>query len=159
MDMETKTKAVRKVNDADSRKAKAMLTLTRVIVYIFLGILTVLCLFSFYMLIINSTRTNADLQGGFRLLPQGNFLENLKNAWTDASIDIPRGMLNSFFVATCTALLTTYFSALTAYGLHAYDFKLKHAATTFILAVMVIPKQVSASGFVQMCYQFGLTDS
>ena len=157
--METKTKAVRKVNDADSRKAKAMLTLTRVLVYLFLGILTVLCLFSFYMLIINSTRTNADLQGGFRLLPQGNFLTNLKNAWTDASIDIPRGMLNSFFVATCTALLTTYFSALTAYGLHAYDFKLKHAATTFILAVMVIPKQVSASGFVQMCYQFGLTDS
>ena len=96
--METKTKAVRKINDADSRKAKAMLTLTRVLVYLFLGILTALCLFSFYMLIINSTRTNADLQGGFRLLPQGNFLENLKNAWTDASIDIPRGMLNSFFV-------------------------------------------------------------
>ena len=159
MDMETKTKAVPKINDADSRKAKAMLTLTRVLVYLFLGILTALCLFSFYMLIINSTRTNADLQGGFRLLPQGNFLENLKNAWTDASIDIPRGMLNSFFVATCTALLTTYFSALTAYGLHAYDFKLKAAATTFILAVMVIPKQVSASGFVQLCYQFGLTDS
>ena len=157
--METKTKAVRKINDADSRKAKAMLTLTRALVYLFLGILTLLCLFSFYMLIINSTRTNADLQGGFRLLPQGNFLENLKNAWTDASIDIPRGMLNSFFVATCTALLTTYFSALTAYGLHAYDFKLKAAATTFILAVMVIPKQVSASGFVQMCFRWGLTDS
>ena len=157
--METKTKAVRKINDADSRKAKAMLTLTRVLVYLFLGILTVLCLFSFYMLIINSTRTNADLQGGFRLLPQGNFLENLKNAWTDASIDIPRGMLNSFFVATCTALLTTYFSALTAYGLHAYDFKLKKAATTFILAVMVIPTQVSASGFVQLCYKLKLTNS
>ena len=157
--METKTKAVPKINDADSRKAKAMLTLTRVLVYLFLGILTLLCLFSFYMLIINSTRTNADLQGGFRLLPQGNFLENLKNAWTDASIDIPRGMLNSFFVATCTALLTTYFSALTAYGLHAYDFKLKAAATTFILAVMVIPKQVSASGFVQLRHKFGLTDS
>ena len=57
------------------------------------------------------------------------------------------------------ANITTYFSALTAYGLHAYDFKLKKAATTFILAVMVIPKQVSASGFVQLCYKFGLTDS
>ena len=157
--METKTKAVRKINDADSRKAKAMLTLTRVLVYLFLGILTVLCLFSFYMLIINSTRTNADLQGGFRLLPQGNFLENLKNAWTDASIDIPRGMLNSFFVATCTALLTTYFSALTAYGLHAYDFKLKAAATTFILAVMVIPNQVAATGFYQMCVKLGWTNN
>ena len=70
--MQTKAKEVRKVNDADSRKAKAMLTLTRTLVYIFLIFLTVLCLFSFYMLIINSTRSNADLQGGFRLLPQGN---------------------------------------------------------------------------------------
>lgn len=146
-------------NTSDSRKAKAMLTLSRAVVYIILVFLSVLCLFSFYMLIINSTRSNADLQGGFRFLPQGNFLINLKNAWNDSSINIPRGMANSFFVAAATAILTTYFSALTAYGLHAYDFKLKKAATTFILAVMVIPKQVSASGFVQLCYRFGLTDS
>ena len=148
-----------KTNSSDSRKAKAMLTLSRVVVYIILIFLSVLCLFSFYMLIINATRSNADLQGGFRLLPQGNFLINLKNAWTDVSINVPRGMVNSFLVAASTALVTTYFSALTAYGLHAYDFKLKKAATTFILAVMVIPKQVSATGFVQMCYKLGWTDN
>ena len=148
-----------KSNSSDSRKAKAMLTLSRIVVYIILIFLSILCLFSFYMLIINSTRTNADLQGGFKFLPQGNFLTNFKNAWNDASINIPRGMANSFFVAACTSILTTYFSALTAYGLHAYDFKLNKAATTLILAVMVIPKQDSASGFVQLCYKFGLTDS
>ena len=148
-----------RTNSSDSRKAKAMLTLSRVVVYIILIFLSVLCLFSFYMLIINATRSNADLQGGFRLLPQGNFLINLKNAWTDVSINVPRGMVNSFLVAASTALVTTYFSALTAYGLHAYDFKLKKAATTFILAVMGIPKQVSATGFVQMCYKLGWTDN
>ena len=148
-----------RTNSSDSRKAKAMLTLSRVVVYIILMFLSVLCLFSFYMLIINATRSNADLQGGFRLLPQGSFLINLKNAWTDVSINVPRGMVNSFLVAASTALVTTYFSALTAYGLHAYDFKLKKAATTFILAVMVIPKQVSATGFVQMCYKLGWTDN
>ena len=148
-----------RTNSSDSRKAKAMLTLSRVVVYIILMFLSVLCLFSFYMLIINATRSNADLQGGFRLLPQGNFLINLKIAWTDVSINVPRGMVNSFLVAASTALVTTYFSALTAYGLHAYDFKLKKAATTFILAVMVIPKQVSATGFVQMCYKLGWTDN
>ena len=146
-------------NSSDSRKAKAMLTLSRAVVYIILVFLSILCLFSFYMLIINSTRSNADLQGGFRFLPQGNFLINLKNAWNDSSINIPRGMANSFLVAAATSVLTTYFSALTADGLHAYDFKLKKAATTFILAVMVIPKQVSATGFVQMCYKLGWTDN
>lgn len=143
----------------ENRTAKVSLALNRAVVYVFLVLLSVLCLFSFYMLIINATRSNADLQGGFRLLPQGQFLTNLVNAWTDASIDIPRGMLNSFFIATCSAVLTTYFSALTAYGIHVYDFKFKKFAYTFILAVMVIPKQVSTAGFVQLCYRFGLTNS
>ena len=143
----------------EGRQARLMLAISRGVVYTILIFLTVLCLFSFYMLIINASRTNADLQGGFKFLPQGNFLTNLKNAWNDASINIPRGMLNSFIVASCTALLTTYFSALTAYGLHAYDFRLKKAAFTFIMAVMVIPKQVSAAGFVQLCYKFHLTNS
>lgn len=143
----------------EGRQARLMLAISRGVVYTILIFLTVLCLFSFYMLIINASRTNADLQGGFKFLPQGNFLTNLKNAWNDASINIPQGMLNSFIVAACTSLLTTYFSALTAYGLHAYDFKLKKAAFTFIMAVMVIPKQVSAAGFVQLCYKFHLTNS
>jgi len=144
---------------SESAKARTMLTLSRIVVYAILIFLSIMCLFSFYMLIINASRTNADLQGGFKFLPQGNFLTNLKNAWNDASINIPRGMLNSFIVASFTAVLTTYFSALTAYGLHAYDFRLKKAAFTFIMAVMVIPKQVSAAGFVQLCYKFHLTNS
>ncbi|MGN0981520.1 MAG: carbohydrate ABC transporter permease [Candidatus Limivicinus sp.] len=148
-----------KSNSSDSRKARMMLTLSRVVVYAILIFLSILALFSFYMLIVNASRSNADLQGGFRFIPQGHFLINLKNAWNDASINIPRGMLNSFIVASISAILTTYFSALTAYGIHAYNFKLKKVAFTFILAVMVIPKQVSAAGFVQLCYKFGLTNN
>ena len=148
-----------KKNSTDSRKAHAMLTVSRVLVYALLIFLSILCLFSFYMLIVNASRTNADLQGGFKALPQGHFLENLKNAWNDSSINIPRGMLNSFVVAAATAILSTYFSALTAYGLHAYNFKLKRLAFLFIMAVMVIPKQVSAAGFVQLCYKLKLTNS
>lgn len=142
-------------NDAGRIK----LILTRVLVYAILIFVTFLCLFPFYLLIINATRSNAQLQGGFTLIPSTNFLANLKNAWTDASINIPRGMLNSFFVAITTALLTTYFSALTAYGIHAYNFRLKKVAFTFIMAIMVIPPQVSAVGFVQMMNKMGLTNN
>lgn len=142
-----------------NREAKIKLTVSRTLAYIVLIFISLLCLFSFYMLIINSTRSNADLQGGFRLLPRGDFIKNLVNAWTDSSINIPRGMLNSFIVAACTAVVSTYFSALTAYGLYAYNFRLKKLAFAFIMAVMVIPKQVSAVGFVQLCYSFKLTNS
>lgn len=144
---------------ADSRKARRMLQASRFVVYVILIFLSFMCLFSFYMLIINATRSNADLQGGFRIVPSDQFFINLKNAWTDASIDIPRGMLNSFFIASASAILSTYFSALTAYGIHAYNFRLKKAAFTFIMAVMVIPNQVYAVGFYQMCVRLGWTNS
>lgn len=140
-------------------KGKAMLTISRIFVYAILIFVSILCLFSFYMLIINSTRSNAQLQAGFTVIPQENFLNNLVAAWTDASISIPIGMANSFIVATLTAVLTTYFSALTAYGIHVYDFKLKKLAFNFIMVVMVIPTQVSAVGFIQMVYDLKLTNT
>lgn len=148
-----------KANYYDSRKAKVMMTISRIVVYAILIFLSILCLFSFYMLIINATRSNSDLQAGFKLLPSDYMLKNLIGAWTDASINIPRGMVNSFIVAASSALLTTYFSALTAYGIHAYNFRLKKLAFTFIMAVMVIPPQVSAVGFYQMCVKNNWTNS
>ena len=143
----------------DSRKARLMLRISRIVVYTILIFLSILCLFAFWMLFVNASRSHSDLQGGFQLLPDRYFLTNLVNAWNDASIDIPRGMLNSFLIASSTALLTTYFSTLTAYGIHAYNFKLKNFAFTFIMAVMVIPPQVSAVGFYQMCVKQGWTNS
>lgn len=143
----------------DSRKARLMLTVSRIVVYAILIFLSILCLFAFWLLFVNASRSHSDLQGGFQLLPDRYFLTNLVNAWNDASIDIPRGMLNSFLIASSTALLTTYFSTVTAYGIHAYNFKLKNFAFAFIMAVMVIPPQVSAVGFYQMCVKQGWTNS
>ena len=143
----------------EARRAVVQLTVLRIVVYAILIFLSILCLFSFVMLFINASRSNGQLQAGFTLIPGGHLMDNLKNAWTDSSINIPRGLLNSFIVAACTAVLTTYFSALTAYGFQAYDFKGKKFLFGFIMAIMVIPTQVSASGFVQICYKFGLTNN
>lgn len=138
---------------------RIQLLVSRIVVYAILIFLTILCLFSFYMLIINATRSNGELQAGFTLFPSSHFLENFRNAWNDASINIPRGMLNSFVIAMITAILTTYFSALTAYGIHVYNFKGKNLAFTFIMAIMVIPPQVSAVGFIQFMVKLGLTNN
>lgn len=147
------------MKNSANTKGRIQLIITRVIVYAILIFLAFLCLFSFYMLIINSTRSNGQLQAGFRLLPQEHFLDNLHNAWTDASINIPRGMVNSLFIAAASAILTTYFSALTAYGIHVYDFKGKKFIFMFILAVMTIPPQVSAVGFYQLVIKLKLTNN
>lgn len=145
--------------DNNKANGKTVLAVSRFFSYLFLIIITILCLFSFYLLFINATRSNAQLQAGFTLLPGGHFMKNLVNAWNDASIDIPRGLLNSLFIAVTSSVLCTYFSALTAYGIHAYQFKLKKAAFTFIMAIMVIPPQVSAVGFIQLMFKLNLTNN
>ena len=144
---------------SDNTKGRIKLIFLRIIVYTILAFLTILCLFFFYLMIINATRSNAQLVTGFTLLPREHFFDNLVNAWNDASINIPRGMLNSLIIALSSSILTTYFSALTAYGIHVYDFKGKKLIFTFIIAIMMIPAQVSALGFVQMMNKLHLTNN
>ena len=122
-------------------------------------LLSFMCLFFFYVLIINATRSHADLQKGFSALPGKYFFTNLKNVANDGSFPMFRGILNSLIVSGCSAALCTYFSALTAYGLCAYDFKGKKVAFTFIMAILVMPTQVTAMGFLKLVTNMGMYDS
>ena len=141
-----------------NKSAEIKLLISRIVVYLILGFLTFLCLFFFYLMFINSTRSNGQLQSGFTLVPSNHFFDNFYNAWHDGDINIPVGMRNSFIVAIASALLTTYFSALTAYGTYVYDFKFKRIVHLFILAIMMIPSQVSAVGFIQLAFKYNLTN-
>ena len=122
-------------------------------------LLSFMCLFFFYVLIINATRSHADLQKGFSALPGKYFFTNLKNVANDGSFPMFRGILNSLIVSGCSAALCTYFSALTAYGLYAYDFQGKKVAFTFIMAILVMPTQVTAMGFLKLVTNMGMYDS
>lgn len=146
--------------DFIDKGSKTSLFISRLLSYIFLAFVTVLSLFSFYLLIINATRSNAQLQAGFEILPKEHFFDNLATAWNDTSIFfLPQGMLNSFIVAACTCILTSYFSAMTAYGVCVYDFRGRNFVHKAIILVMMIPTQVSALGFVQIVNQLGLTNT
>lgn len=138
---------------------KKTFSLRSIVVHLVLTVLAFLCLFFFYILIINATRSHAQLQLGFSALPGSSFLTNLKNVLNDPSIPIARGILNSLFVSASCAALVTYFSALTAYGIFAYSFKLKKAAFTFIMMILVMPTQVTAMGFLRLITNMGMDDS
>lgn len=140
-------------------KARMQLRILRILVYSIIILLCFLCLFFFYLMIINSTRTHGQLQQGFTMIPGSNFINNLKNAWSKSDINIPVGMKNSFFVSVMTSLLTSYVSALTAYGTYVYRFKFRKYVHVFILAVMMIPTQVNAVGFVQLAMKYNLTNN
>lgn len=139
-----------------SKNSNAMRT---VIAHITLIILSFLCLFFFYILLINATRSHADLQKGFSALPGGFLIKNFMSVANDGTFPMMRGIVNSLIVSGCSAAICTYFSSLTAYGLYAYDFKLKKVAFTFIMAILVMPTQVTAMGFLRLITKMGMYDS
>ena len=140
-------------------KDKTASRIRSIVAHVALIILSFMCLFFFYVLIVNASHSHAELQKGFSALPGKYFWKNLMNVANDGSFPMFRGILNSIIVSGCSAVLCTYFSSLTAYGLYAYDFKARNVAFTFIMAILVMPTQVTAMGFLRLITKMGLYDS
>jgi multiple sugar transport system permease protein len=140
-------------------------------------LLTLICLVPIYILIVNSTHNSMDLaQNPSRFwfgsslgdnfktlmnnLPQGA-TKTMKRVATQYhnAFNVGQGYLNSLIIAGSTTFLTVFFAAMTAYGLTVYEFKLNSAAYTFIIAVMMIPVQVSSAGFVRFMYSLHLINN
>ena len=143
----------------DERKSSGIgIHARRVLAYIVLIFISILCLFWFYVLFVNATRSHAQIQLGFSALPSGEFMNNWVHLM-HSSQPVWNGLFNSVIVAAFSAILTTYFSCMTAYAIHVYNFKLKNVMFTFILMIMMIPTQVTALGFYRLMMDWNLMDS
>lgn len=140
----------------------AKLRIKSIILFVVMILLTIICLLPIYILIINATRASADVTSGVSLIP-GNYLaknfDTLFNHPMFVNFKPLIGFRNSAIIAGCATVLSVFFSALTAYGLVVYDFKLRGPAYTFILAVMMVPMQVTSVGFLQFMLKLNLGDS
>ncbi|MCB9499271.1 MAG: carbohydrate ABC transporter permease [Erysipelotrichaceae bacterium] len=139
--------------------AKVSLGIYRGFVYFFLIVLVILCLFPIYIILINCTHTNAEIQGGFNIWFGTNLINNITNLFNNHNLPVMRAFFNSLFVSLACAVLTVYFSALTAYAIHTYEFKGKRVVNAFIIAIMMIPTQISAIGLFILCLQLHMTES
>lgn len=135
------------------------LLVRRIVCYTVLTFFAILSLFPFIMLIINMTKPSGDINKGFSLVPGSFFWKNFKTVVNNKDWKMLSSLRNSLIISGLTAFLSTYFSALTAYAIHVYDFKLRKPMFTFILMIMMVPTQVSALGFVKLMRTFGLLDS
>ncbi len=132
----------------------------KVFVYIICAILTVMCIFPFYTMIINATRSTYQIQQhAVSLIPSKFLLSNLRVFETKESFRPIRGFFNSIVISTSSTALSVYFSTLTAYALVVYSWKLRRPFFTFIMAVLMIPSQCVTIGFYQMIYKVGLTNN
>lgn len=130
----------------------------RALAYIVLILISFLCLIWFYILFINATRAHSELTKGFTVIPSTFLAKNWKTLVT-GTLPIWRGLINSLIVAGLTAALSTYFSTVTAYAIHVYRFPGRKFIQSFILAIMMIPTQVTALGFVNFMRKLKLMDT
>jgi multiple sugar transport system permease protein len=138
---------------------KRMKIVFQIVVYISCIFLTIISLLPFIIMIVNGTRSTPEIrESAVSLIPSVHLFDNL-NHMSRGVFDALIGFQNSMIVSVGATACAVYFSCLTAYALMAYDWRLRQPFFTFILAVMMIPAQVSAIGFYQFIYSVNLTNS
>lgn len=140
------------------RKVKRKKIIVYTMVYLFLALLVIVAVIPFWIVIINSTRDGMAIQTkGITLMPGTSLFENYKILVDN--VDVARGFWNSLKIAVLVTVLSGYFSALTAYGFHMYNFKGKNFLFGIILVFMMVPSQLAFLGYVKWMTQLGLMDT
>ena len=147
------------VKDNDSFKIK----LKSGILVLWFVILTIICLLPIYILVINATRSHTDIANGLSILPSDYLKKNWSTVFTKPEFKLIfsafHGYKNSLLITVCSTFLTVFFSALTAYGINVYDFKLKEISYSVSLLVMMVPMQVTSAGFIAFMSDLKLTNT
>ena len=105
-----------------------------------------LSLLPFLLMVMNATRTSGDIQAGVSLIPSSHLVENwnmLLQKQNGMRLTLGRAMLNSLCITVPGTFLAVYCSCMTAYGIHVYNFKAKKFAWAFIMAIMMVPNQIT----------------
>jgi multiple sugar transport system permease protein len=113
----------------------------------------------FWIMFMNATRGTYEIQQSSIALWPSHFLADNWKQFTGKTFNPIVGFVNSMTISTGATLCAVYFSSLTAYALVVYNWKLRQTFFTFILAVMMIPAQVTVIGFYQFMYSIHLTNN
>jgi multiple sugar transport system permease protein len=123
-----------------------------------MAVLGLVAIVPIYVVLVNITRSTVEINSGMSLIPSTHFLDNWRVLNTN-TLNLGRGFRNSFLVATITSVLATYFSAMTAYGLHLYRFPGRRLLWGVILISMTLPASLTFIGFYQFMSHLRLLNS
>lgn len=146
------------VDESYSAKIKA----TKIFRTVICVILCIISIFPFYTMIVNATHTSNVIERGIQIIPGGELFNNISGLLErtkDVGTNVWEALLHSVMIAAPATILQVYFATFTAYGLTVYQFKLKNLAWSFIMAIMMIPAQVSIIGFMNFMMKINLYDS
>ncbi len=130
----------------------------RFLVYILLFLLLLITIIPIWILIVNGTRSTTEIQQGISMIPSTHLFDNY-NLLLSKGLNLPRGFLNSMFLAAASTIVTVYFSLMAAYGLVVYKFAGQKLISNLIIVLVMIPMQLSIIGFYRFMSNLGLTDN
>ncbi len=133
----------------------------KVVIYIVSIIFSIMTLFPFFLMFINATRSSSEIQQMAVSFISKHPIQNLIKNWNvfnGKDFHPFTGFMNSFIISTGSTILNVYFSALTAYAIQAYEWKLRDGFNAMIMAIMMIPGTITTIGFYQAVYKIGLTN-
>ena len=125
----------------------------------FILLIVLLCTLFFFVMLINSTKSQTQLLKPFSPVPGTAGISNLKKALSDSTIPILYGILNSMIVSGGAAILAVYVSVAAAYGIYTYNFFARKALFTIIMMILVMPAQTFTLGLLRIISGIGLTDN
>lgn len=146
----------------------------KIFVYIVCILLTIMAILPFVIMIFSGTKSKHELNGSYlswamnikdrllvSLLPSTSLKSNANFLFGSDSLNLPfaTGFRNSFIIAAGAMLVSVYFSAMTAYGFAVYRFKLNKALYAFIMAIQMVPAQVTMISFIELVYKWDMVDS
>jgi len=132
----------------------------KIIAYVVCIFLAILSIFPFWVMFINSTRSSAEITShGVSLIPSNYLSQNIEYITSKGEFKPMRGFTNSLIISVGVTICSIYFSTMTAFALVAYEWKLRNAFFTFIMAVLMIPAQLTGIGFYKFMYELGWTKS
>lgn len=138
----------------------------RAVVYLVLVVFALICIVPFYVMLVNATRTNEQINQGPSLVPGTALVNNWNtliygeldptSGLRSGGIDIPRGFVNSLIVSLSSTVFAAYFSALTAYGFAMYRFRGRNLLFGLVLAVIMLPPTIMVVGTFKLMVGIGL---
>ncbi|MBO4927085.1 MAG: carbohydrate ABC transporter permease [Clostridiales bacterium] len=132
----------------------------KTVIYIVCTILAILSIAPFWVMLMNATRSTENIMAhAVSLIPGKNLGKNIKKLSTLKTFNAAVGMKNSAIISVSVTCLSVYFSCLTAYAIHAYDWKLKKAFFGLVIGIMTLPGTVTMIGFYRICYQLHLVNN
>ena len=129
-----------------------------IITYIFLAVMCVVWLLPFFWVIMQSFR---DGTGQFisTFLPEAYTLNNYKALFTDFYvINFPRMFLNTFFIACCSCVISTFFVLAVSYCLSRVKWKMRKPYMNMAMVITLFPSFMSMVAVYFILKALGMTE-